>query len=188
MPTAGVTSDHTGRRRPGMRAPESRGPDTRDDGDSLLIFDVFESREAFKQFGKTMGTLPQEVGITEGLKLFEVARRAGSGPCARVSRRLVGASWRARAGPVTRPRLGSWTLTAREPTPSPRRPPAIYSSSERPPRVPRTGGPRPSRKSRSRRQRSLAWEAAAVTRCQRPPSDPLGDAEGVDQRLSPEAG
>ena len=71
MPTAGVTSDHTGRRRPGMRAPESRGRDTRDDGDGFLIFDVVESREAFKQFGKTMGTLPQEVGITEGLKLFE---------------------------------------------------------------------------------------------------------------------
>ena len=40
-------------------------------GDGFLIFDPFESREACEQFGKTMGTLPQEVGITEGLKLFE---------------------------------------------------------------------------------------------------------------------
>jgi hypothetical protein len=38
--------------------------------DGFLIFDVFESQQAFERFGKTMGTIPSEVGITEGLKLY----------------------------------------------------------------------------------------------------------------------
>jgi hypothetical protein len=35
----------------------------------FLIFDVFESQGAFERFGERMGTIPKEVGITEGLKL-----------------------------------------------------------------------------------------------------------------------
>ena len=40
--------------------------------DGFLIFDVFESQEAFERFGERMGTIPTEVGITEGLKLYPV--------------------------------------------------------------------------------------------------------------------
>ena len=40
--------------------------------DGFLIFDVFESPEAFERFGERMGTIPTEVGITEGLKLYPV--------------------------------------------------------------------------------------------------------------------
>jgi hypothetical protein len=36
----------------------------------FLIFDVFESQDSFQRFGETMGTLPKEVGITEGLNLY----------------------------------------------------------------------------------------------------------------------
>ena len=38
--------------------------------DGFLIFDVFESQQAFEHFGKTMGMIPNEVGIREGLKLY----------------------------------------------------------------------------------------------------------------------
>ena len=38
--------------------------------DGFLIFDVFESQEAFERFGERMGTIPKEVGITEGLRLY----------------------------------------------------------------------------------------------------------------------
>ena len=40
--------------------------------DGFLIFDVFESQEAFDRFGERMGTIPSDVGITEGLKLYPV--------------------------------------------------------------------------------------------------------------------
>lgn len=36
----------------------------------LLIFDVFESTDAFERFGERMGTIPKEVGITEGMKRY----------------------------------------------------------------------------------------------------------------------
>jgi hypothetical protein len=40
--------------------------------DGFLIFDVFESQDAFERFGERMGTIPMEVGITEGLKIYPV--------------------------------------------------------------------------------------------------------------------
>lgn len=40
--------------------------------DGFLIFDVFESQEAFDRFGERMGTIPKDAGITEGLKLYPV--------------------------------------------------------------------------------------------------------------------
>ena len=38
--------------------------------DGFLIFDVFESQEAFERFGERMGSIPKQVGIAEGLKLY----------------------------------------------------------------------------------------------------------------------
>jgi steroid delta-isomerase-like uncharacterized protein len=38
--------------------------------DGFLIFDVFESQQAVERFGKTIGMIPKDVGITEGLKLY----------------------------------------------------------------------------------------------------------------------
>jgi hypothetical protein len=38
--------------------------------DGFLIFDVFESQEAFERFGERIGTIPKEVGVTEGLQLY----------------------------------------------------------------------------------------------------------------------
>ena len=36
----------------------------------FLVVDVFESQDAFERFSERMGTIPKEVGITEGLKLY----------------------------------------------------------------------------------------------------------------------
>lgn len=36
----------------------------------FVIFDVFKSQAAFERFGERIGTIPKEVGITEGLKLY----------------------------------------------------------------------------------------------------------------------
>jgi hypothetical protein len=38
--------------------------------DGFLVVDVFESQVAFERFGERMGTIPKEVGITEGVKLY----------------------------------------------------------------------------------------------------------------------
>jgi hypothetical protein len=39
--------------------------------EGFLIFDVFKSQDAYESFGGRMGTIPKEVGITEGLKLYK---------------------------------------------------------------------------------------------------------------------
>jgi hypothetical protein len=38
--------------------------------DGFLVVDVFESQVAFERFGERMGTIPKDVGITEGVKLY----------------------------------------------------------------------------------------------------------------------